>query len=86
MNESFLTISDETDIPFHEVIIGYQPGSTELQLAFLNEAAAPFALHFVTPASAAEAAVLLASAKENGEDASLADLRGIAQDEELAAA
>lgn len=84
-NEAFLTISEETDIPFEDVVISYRPGSAALQLSFLNEAAAPLTLAFTTPANAAAAAVLLASAKANGEDASITDLEGISHGEELAA-
>lgn len=86
MNEHYLTIGAETDIPFDDVVIGHRAGAADLQLSFLNEAAAPFTLSFTTPAEAATAAVLLASAKANGEDASVADLKGLAQGDLLAAA
>lgn len=81
-NDSFLTIGEETDIPFDEVVIGHRAGSTQLQLSFLNEAATPFALHFGTPAEAGKAAVRIASAKANGEDLSIGDLEGIVRDGE----
>ena len=81
-NGSFLTIGEETDIPFDEVIVGHRAGSTRLQLSFLNEAATPFTLQFGTPAEAGKAAVRVASAKANGEDLSIGDLEGVICDGE----
>ena len=80
--DTFLTIGEETDIPFDEVIVGHRGGSAQLQLSFLNEAAAPFTLQFGTPAEAGTAAVRIASAKANGEDLSIGDLEGIVGDGE----
>lgn len=85
-NESFLTVADELDIPFEEVVIGLRPGSATVQLSFLNEAAAPVTLAFTSPAEAAAAACHLASAKAGGEDASVADLKGILEGHAASAA
>ena len=80
--DHFLTIGEETDIHFDDVVIGYRAGDTSVQLSFLNEAAAPRSLSFVTPPQAGKAAVRLASAKANGEDLSVGDLEGIIRDGE----